>query len=603
MKLHKKLIISFTFLFTLLFTGCDFLGENVPGNGTIPTTSIVDALPSETVTTLRALPDDFTTRKAISYSGYREGQSPDTKIYPTTDQILEDLQMLESMGLTLIRLYDTSTHAERVLEVIKTNNLDMKVMLGVWIAGATEAEDLINIENLDKAVTLANGEYSDTVLAISVGNECMVDWNTFGHAVPAAHVAGYATYIRSKVTQPITVDDNWEPWSMKDESNTVGPYADVELVIKAVDFLAIHTYPIFDAEHGLWDHVLEDTPEAERADAMMNAAIDYAEKNYDAVKNNIVSLGFDKPIVIGESGWQDSGDAENIGHQVNQAMYYEKMNQWLETDIDSPVTCFFFEAFDEPWKSSDDHWGFFNVNREAKYIVSSNATWSTLEFTTDANSYTDSDAVYVIPVDLDPIYTVTDSIFIVMGEDLSVGYNGQLAGEENNLQWESWENNSTAGFDDYLAGDGQETGGDNDFIAPIQPTPESWGWGMMALMKKQGMDLSAFSNGHLTFSIKTTYSGNIEIGCQTGYGADGDSWDLIKTVDPTNNSYGYLNDGQWHEVSIPISDLVAIGSHSFGNTGGTINLGKVYIPFVIGDRDGNPDTAVVNVDKIRWTQN
>ena len=55
---------------------------------------------------------------AICYSGYREGQSPGEKIYPSLDEIREDLQIL-APHWPLLRLYDCSEHAVRVLEVIR----------------------------------------------------------------------------------------------------------------------------------------------------------------------------------------------------------------------------------------------------------------------------------------------------------------------------------------------------------------------------------------------------------------------------------------------------------------------------------------------------
>ena len=37
-------------------------------------------------------------KKAICYSGYREGQSPVTGIIPTKEEILEDLMLLKEEG-------------------------------------------------------------------------------------------------------------------------------------------------------------------------------------------------------------------------------------------------------------------------------------------------------------------------------------------------------------------------------------------------------------------------------------------------------------------------------------------------------------------------
>jgi hypothetical protein len=54
---------------------------------------------------------------AICYSGYRRGQSPAEKIYPTVAEIREDLFILQK-NWSLLRLYDCSPHADRVLQVI-----------------------------------------------------------------------------------------------------------------------------------------------------------------------------------------------------------------------------------------------------------------------------------------------------------------------------------------------------------------------------------------------------------------------------------------------------------------------------------------------------
>lgn len=602
---------------SLLLTGCD-PGLNDDGGDPVINTGDnsdtdsdnVDALTHENVTSPRALPAEYTNRKVISYSGYREGQSPDTGVYPTSAQIQEDLEILESMGFTLIRIYDTSQHAETVLDVIKTNNLDIKVMQGVWIAGATEEQDVVNLQNLDQAVTWATGDYSDIIISISVGNETMVDWNSFGWATPAEHIAGYVTYIRNKVTQPVTVDDNWEPWSMEDESGTVGPYGDVNMVLEAVDFVTIHTYAIFDAEYGMWDYRLSHIEEADRgnydlADLMMDAAIDYTKTNYLAVKDNMTSLGIDKPIIIGETGWQDSGDATGIGHEVNMAMYYEKMNAWISED-NSPSACVFFEAFDEPWKQTDDHWGFFNVDREAKYIVYSSAEWSGLGFT-QASNYTASDAVSKDPISEGD--TITDSTVFVFAEDpatLATGYDLQyLEDLTPNSSWEAWMDSSpTANAAYYQPGteDPDESETWDDHYNSITPSPAIWGWGMMRLLSV-GADLSNFSNGYLVFDISTEYSGNIEVGFFTGHGTDNDVMELMVSIDPSNNSYGYSNDGNWHTVTIPVTDLIAAAEPGYEMPTTPVNMAKVYTPFVISDRVSGFDTAPINVDIIHFTQN
>ena len=72
------------------------------------------------------------TGRAICYSGYRHGQSPDSKVYPTVEQIREDLVILQPHW-PLLRLYDCSLHAERVLEIIRHDRLPFRVMLGAYL--------------------------------------------------------------------------------------------------------------------------------------------------------------------------------------------------------------------------------------------------------------------------------------------------------------------------------------------------------------------------------------------------------------------------------------------------------------------------------------
>ena len=62
---------------------------------------------------------------AICYSGYRRGQSPDTQVFPSLDEIREDLHLLQK-NWRYLRLYDCTLHAERVLQVITEDRLDFQ---------------------------------------------------------------------------------------------------------------------------------------------------------------------------------------------------------------------------------------------------------------------------------------------------------------------------------------------------------------------------------------------------------------------------------------------------------------------------------------------
>ena len=70
---------------------------------------------------------------AICYSGYREGQNPDARIYPSYEEVREDLLIL-AKNWKYLRIYDCSPHAETVLDVIQKEALHFKVMLGLDMA-------------------------------------------------------------------------------------------------------------------------------------------------------------------------------------------------------------------------------------------------------------------------------------------------------------------------------------------------------------------------------------------------------------------------------------------------------------------------------------
>ena len=110
---------------------------------------------------------------AIAYSGYREGQSPDSELFPSQDEVEQDLRLL-ARNWRLIRVYAANMHGEDVLEVIRREKLDLKVMLGVWLDREPGAEQR-NARSIADGIRLAN-EYEDVVVAVNVGNEVLIEW-------------------------------------------------------------------------------------------------------------------------------------------------------------------------------------------------------------------------------------------------------------------------------------------------------------------------------------------------------------------------------------------------------------------------------------------
>lgn len=110
----------------------------------------------------------------------------------------------------------------------------------------------------------------------------------------------------------------------------------------------------------------------------MLRAKDYAISQYDSVVNYVKSLGVNKPIHIGETGWASvsNGYYGNKGSKATdeykEALYYKHMREWTNK---AGISCFYFEAFDEHWKDaknprgSENHFGLFTINGKAKYAL------------------------------------------------------------------------------------------------------------------------------------------------------------------------------------------------------------------------------------------
>ncbi len=289
--------------------------------------------------------------RAICYSGFRQGQNPGG-VYPSYDEVKEDLLLLKGHWKYL-RLFDCDQHSETVLEVIKNEKFDFKLMLSAYITaemnnfncpwnGGVYSEEklelnrLYNQRRIKKLIKMAN-EYSDVVFSLSVGNEACVEWTD--HYVPEHCVISYAKEVQSNTKQMVTFCENYVPWLTK-----LGKLANV------LDFISIHTYPVWEYQH-------------------IAQALDYTKENYYSVAKKYPN----KPVVITEAGWATQSNGRGINpenvNQDYQRIYFEKLMEWTTKDN---ILTFFFEAFDEPWKGSPEplepekHWGLFFADRKPK---------------------------------------------------------------------------------------------------------------------------------------------------------------------------------------------------------------------------------------------
>jgi exo-beta-1,3-glucanase (GH17 family) len=302
---------------------------------------------------------------AVAYSGYRRGQHPDREgphpqldkgaVNPTREQVLEDLQILVGHGFRLIRMYDSGEHTRTALELIREHELPIRVLLGIWLKAEVSNHErsewltepipaarladnvLVNAAEIERGIALAR-QFADTVVAVNVGNEALVEWND--HMVPLDQVIAYVRRVKAGIDQPVTVADNYLWWARHGGT-----------LAAEVDFLGVHTYP-------QWE------------EKTIDEALPYSIENLARVRAALP----DKPIVVLEAGWAtvatEFGDRAN---ETDQARHFRELRNWANANN---TTVFWFEAFDEPWKGHADeplaaekHWGLFNVDRSPKLAM------------------------------------------------------------------------------------------------------------------------------------------------------------------------------------------------------------------------------------------
>ena len=127
----------------------------------------------------------------------------------------------------------------------------------------------------------------------------------------------------------------------------------------------------------------------------------------------------------------------------------------------------------------------------------------------------------------------------------------------------------------------------NNLVNITSPTPVPFeGSEVLALRAAAGnwfgfgvetppMNLLSFANGDLKFQFKTTYTGQFKVGLKSGHGETWINYPAGAT------QYGLIRDGQWHEVTIPLT------AFQQPNAGMNLDLGSVTQAFMFAGDAGS----------------
>ncbi|MDC1237442.1 glycosyl hydrolase family 17 [Polaribacter sp.] len=346
--------------------------------------------PVMTAATILGNPDYL----AISYGGYRH---VDHDIEPTIEELKEDMKLLAAMGIKILRTYKVHLpQASNLLAAIselkkEDDSFEMYVMLGAWIDCKNAWTDLApdhNSESDRNAIEIATTvalakKYPGIVKIIAVGNEAMVKWAASYYVQPNV-ILKWVHHLQDLKKSGALSKDLWIT-SSDDFSSWGGGGAeyhtpDLEKLIKAVDYISMHTYAYHNSHYNpdFWEvpDAEKELSAIEKVDRAMLRAKSFAMTQYNNVKNYMISLGIDKPIHIGESGWATKSNGfygqngSRATDEYKQGLYYQHLREWTNKE---KISCFYFEAFNEQWKDagnplgSENHFGLINSEGEAKY--------------------------------------------------------------------------------------------------------------------------------------------------------------------------------------------------------------------------------------------
>lgn len=346
-------------------------------------------------TTAEAILGDAAYR-AMSYSGWRT-TTREAELSPTIPELKEDLRLMAAMGIRLIRTYNTQLYpqTERMLAAMRElreedPEFEMYVMLGAWIqcAGAygpepdnTVEDEGLNRREIERAIELAV-EYPEMVKIIAVGNEAMVTWQP--HHVAPAVIHKWVKVLQEAreagVLSPdtwITTSDNWAALGGEADYRN----DDLLALLRSLDFISLHTYAFHDTYYyPTFAWALEEEvelPVTEQRKRAVERALAHQKEQVEAVRAYLAENGIEQSIHIGETGWASRDDSQygpegtRAADEYTAMLFHDRVREWTDS---AGMSCFYFQAFDEPWKSStvdgsESHFGLFTADGRAKAVI------------------------------------------------------------------------------------------------------------------------------------------------------------------------------------------------------------------------------------------
>ncbi|KAF0143216.1 MAG: glycosyl transferase, partial [Rhodospirillaceae bacterium] len=269
-----------------------------------------------------APPENETTFQSLSLAPYAKDQDPANGDVPTAEQIDHDLARIAPYTRA-VRTYTTTGGPELVPMLAHRHGL--AVSIGAWVD--TNGEH--SRREIEAAIELARTHRN--VRAVLVGNEMLYRGDKTEDEIVAM-----IRHVRKRVKVPVSTGEIWSEWLKNPR------------LVNAVDFIAVHILPY-------WEGV-----PAEQAVSYALTQLDELRRTYPG-----------KRIVVAEFGWPSNG-ANKFKAKADPVLQGQVIRQFLAEAHRRGIEYNVVEAFDQPWKNSENHgvgpyWGIFNADRQIKF--------------------------------------------------------------------------------------------------------------------------------------------------------------------------------------------------------------------------------------------
>ena len=260
----------------------------------------------------------------MSFSPLRMGNDPANDLYPSVEEIDQDIALLSGQ-VQSIRTYGVSGTLGEIPALSRKYNMD--VTLGAWLT----ADPVQNDIELTKLIAIAKS-HKDVVKRVIVANEAILRKElTVKELIP------YLKRVRSELKNiPVSTGEPWHIWTENPE------------LVKHVDFIAAHFLPY-------WEGI------------SLDEAVDHVEITYNLLKTDFPKT----PILMAEVGWPSNGRTRKnaVASEANEAIF---LRRFLDRAVAENYDYYIMEAFDQAWKKETEgsvgaYWGVFDAYRNPKF--------------------------------------------------------------------------------------------------------------------------------------------------------------------------------------------------------------------------------------------